>query len=575
VIPGDKSVPPGEPLPASERETVSPAGEAAAGEVDRPSADGESPPLREETAPAPSPPESADRARWVAVLIMVVTLLGAVFAFLQNTAVNRSAAAARRADAAAVEAEGEAVRAAQHLGALWRVWTLAFEEGQVGLALRWSGESGAAALAATYQAAAQASSAFAGFDVQGEAGPEWEQLFSETWASTLRAGEFQKAYASERSGWAAKGNQYVAVTTVLAVALFLLGLSRTQLGASSGPLLIWSGLAVAGAATVWGLVVLLRPVAPPSAEAIEAYVDGQVAFGAALSLQDVEGMGQAEEAFTRALASRPGCSDAYFARGLARAQLGLYGEGGPQGSEGAREDFERVVALDPLNHVAWNNLGMARLRLGDADGSVAALRRAVGIRPDDPLANLNLGACLLLSGDEAGYREQLAGIWAIFAGGEVSDSMRFYLFDGIWRELELAKLRLPDAAAAASRVQEDLLRLDHQILVGREYFGTTDPAPVEAEVSPFAFTLSDDRTQLEVAFDATGVVAGQRWLWRTYRAGVEERNLSSGPEAWPFAVPDGRGTISLTAPEGFAPGVTVRVEVFLEGDLLQAGELTP
>jgi len=575
VIPGDEPVPSEEPSAASEQETVPPVGETAAGEADRPSASGEPPRSGDGAALATSPPESADRARWVAVLIMVVTLLGAVFAFLQNAAANRSAAAARLADAAAVEAEGEAVRAAQHLGALWRVWTLAFEEGQIGLALGWSGESGAAALASAYQAAAQASNAFAGFDVQGEIGPEWQQLFSETWASTLRAGEFQKAYAAERSGWAAKGSQFVAVTTVLAVALFLLGLSRTQLGASSGPLLVWSGLGVAGAAAVWGLVVLLRPVAPPSAQAIDAYADGQVAFGAALSLQDVEGMGEAEGAFTRALAARPGYSDAYFARGLARAQIGLYGEGGPQGSEGAREDFERVVALDPLNHVAWNNLGMARLRLGDTDGSVAALRRAVEIRPDDSSVNLNLAALLALSGDDAGYREQLGAVRAIFAGGAVSDSMRFHLFDGTWRELELAKLRLPDVAAAASRVQEDLVRLDHQILVGREYFGTTDAAPVEAEVSPLAFTLSDDRTQLEVAFDATGVVAGQRWLWRAYRAGVEEESLSSGPEAWPFAVPDGRGTISLTAPEGFAPGVTVRVEVFLEGNLLQAGELTP
>lgn len=560
------------PTPA---EAPTPGEETTAADASVPLPGGEAPPPGGEAPPAAASPESPDRARWVAVLIMVVTLLGAVFAFLQNGASSRSAAAARRADAAAVEAEGEAVRAAQHLGALWRVWTIAFEEAQIGLALGWSGESGAAALGAAYQAAAQASSAFVGFDLLGEFGPEWQRLFTETWASTLRAGEFQKAHASERSAWGAKGSQYVAVTTVLAVALFLLGLSRTQLGASSGRLLVWSGLAVAGAAVLWGLVVLLRPVAPPSAEAIDAYVDGQVTFGAALSLQDVEGMQQAEEAFTRALAARAGYSDAYFARGLARAQLGLFDAGGPQGSEGAREDFERVVALDPLNQVAWSNLALARLRLGEADGSVAALRRAVEIRPDDPAANLNLGACLLLSGDEAGYRAQLAAIRAIFAGGAVSDSLRMYLFDGTWRELELAKQRLPEASAAAGRGQEDLLRLDHQIRVGREYFGTADPAPVGAEVSPLTFALSGDGTRLEVAFDATGVAAGQRWLWRTYRAGVAEESLSSGPEAWPFGVPDGPGSISLTAPEGFAAGVTVRVEVFLEGNLLQAGEYTP
>jgi len=94
-------------------------------------------------------------------------------------------------------------------------------------------------------------------------------------------------------------------------------------------------------------------------------------------------------------------------------------------------------------------------------------------------------------------------IRAIFVGGAVSDSMRFHLFNGTWLELETAKRRLPDAAAAAGRVQEDLLRLDHQILVGGS---TSDhrPAAGGGRGLPLAFALSDDRTQLLVTFDATG-----------------------------------------------------------------------
>lgn len=563
MIPGDELLPSDKPVPAPEPQVPAavPEGAPAEGQT---AFSGEGPP------PAPRP-ESADRARWVAVLIMVVTLLGALFAFVQNAASNRAAAAARRSDAAAVEAEAEAVRAAQRLGAQWRVWTLAAEELQVALALGWSEESGASALAAGYQAAAKATGALAGIDLEGDFGPVWQTLFEDTWAETARAGEFQKAYAAERSGWGAKGSQYVAVTTVLAVALFLLGLSRTSVGAHSGRLLVWSGLAVAGAASIWGLVVLARPVASPSPEAIDAYVEGQVALGSALTVED---LGKAEDAFTRALAARPGYADAYFGRGLARGQIALVGEGGPQGSAGARADFERVVALDSLNQVAWGNLAVARLRLGDPEGAVVAGRRAVDIQPDDPSANLHLAAFLLLSGDTGGYEVQLAVVRSLFGGGDVTDAMRAYLLNGTWQELEMAKAYLPDAAAAA-RGQEDLLRLDHQITVGREYFGTGLPAPVEAGVSPLGFTLSEDHTQLLVTFDATGVAADQRWLWRTYRAGVVEENLSPAPAPWPFAVPDGPGSISLTAPEGFAAGVTVRVEVFLEGNLLQAGEYTP
>jgi tetratricopeptide (TPR) repeat protein len=572
VNPGGEPPVPEEPLPASAEEASSPAGETAAPGAEAPVGADEHAPAGEQPRSPASPTERGEPSRWVAVLIMVVTLLAAVFTFLQNASSNRAFAAARRSDAAAVEAQGEALRAAEHLSAQWRLWTLFLEESQITISLAGSAAEGTGALAQGSFASAMATASFAGFDLMGEFDEEWAALFGRTWSAVIRAGESQKAYAAERSAWGAKGSQFVAVVTVLAVALFLLGLSRTSVGASSGSLLVWSGLAVAGAASIWGLTVFLRPVAPPSAEAIDAYVEGQVALGSASGLEQ---LGHAEEAFTRALTARPAYSDAFFGRGLARAQIGLFQEGGPQGSEGARVDFERVVALDPLNKVAWGNLAVARLRLGDPGGATAAARRAVDIDPDDPAANLNLAALSLLAGDEEGYATQLAEVRAILGSGDVSESMRTYLFSGVWQELEMAKRYLPNSAAAAGRGQEDLLRVDHQILVAREFFGTGTPAPVAAAVSPLSFALSDDRTELRVTFDATGVAAGQRWLWRTYRAGAADPLLSHELEIWPFAVPYQQVAITLTRADGFTPGETVRVEVFIEGNLLQAGELTP
>jgi tetratricopeptide (TPR) repeat protein len=528
----------------------------------------------DEAAPPPAPGsrKPVDPARWVAVLIMVVTLLGAVFTFLQTAASNHAAAAARRADAAAVETEGEAVRAAERVSAQWRIWTLFLEESQITVSLAGSGENAVAALAQGSYAAALATASFAGFDLGGQFAEEWQQLFEQTWGSVTRAGEFQKAYAAERSAWGAKRSQYVAVVTVLAVALFLLGLSRTSAAVSSGPLLVWSGLAVAGVASIWGLTVFLGKVAPPSTEAIDAYVEGQVAFGSAFGAEDLE---RAEEAFTRALGARPDYSDAYFGRGLARSQLDFHRDGGPLGSEAARDDFARVVALDPFNPVAWNNLAVAQFWLGDLDGAIGAIRRAAGIGPDDPLANLNLALLLLVTGDAEGYEAQLSVVRGILGGGEVHDARRAAMVADVLGEADLAEQYRPEYAEAIRRYREDLLRLDHQITVGKQYFGTATPVPVDARISSFTFALSEDRTELQATFDATGVAAGQRWLWRTYRGGVEDAALSYEPEVWPFAVPDYQVAITLTAPEGFAAGVPVRVEVFIEGNLLQAGEYTP
>jgi hypothetical protein len=74
----------------------------------------------------------------------------------------------------------------------------------------------------------------------------------------------------------------------------------------------------------------------------------------------------------------------------------------------------------------------------------------------------------------------------------------------------------------------------------------------------------------------TGAAEGQSWLWRTYRGGAEDAALSAEPQAWAFGVPDEPAlTITLDLPGGFAAGVPVRVEVFFEGNLVQAGEFAP
>lgn len=162
MIPDEQPVPPEEQTVPPEREALASGGEAPPGEAPPPERDS---------------PEGTDRSRWVAVLIMVVTLLGAVFTFLQTAASNRAAAATRRADAAAVEAAGEAVRAAERTSAQWRVWTLFLEESSMTVSLAGSAADGAGALAQGSYAAALATASFAGFDLTGEFGEEWQKLF--------------------------------------------------------------------------------------------------------------------------------------------------------------------------------------------------------------------------------------------------------------------------------------------------------------------------------------------------------------------------------------------------------------
>jgi tetratricopeptide (TPR) repeat protein len=536
----------------------------------------------EEPPPPPPDPGGESLSRRVAVLIMVVTLLGSVFAFLQTSASNRAALAARRSETAAVEAMGRQARGGGHIAVEQQISAQVFEEWYMADSLLGSPSAGevAAALALALDAQRLATIPYSDLvDYQREDGSvDWGRFVEETLAPSYRAAEYQLAYAEERQEWGAKAGAYVAVVTVLAVALFLIGLSRTVAPGSGGPL-VAAGAALAAVVALSGFVVFLRPVVPPSAEAIDAYVAGKVAFNAVLWEADPElvrpELAEASEAFTRAIEIRPDYANAYGGRGVTLFRLDLLAPGGPVGSAQAAADFARVVIDNPLDAVAWGNLGAARFWLGDLEGAGEATRRALGIDPEDPTFNLNLGLFLSLTDDEEGYPAQLGRIEQVLTADDVPTWLRRYLFRSSTEVLDLAAEYRPEMRAAVQRFREDLLRLDHQIAVGKQYFGSATPAEIEAAVSPLSFVLSEDRTLLSVAFDATGVVAGQRWLWRTYRDGEEDPTLSHEPEVWPFAVPDQQVTITLTDATGFAAGVTVRVEVFIEGNLLQAGEFTP
>jgi tetratricopeptide (TPR) repeat protein len=63
-----------------------------------------------------------------------------------------------------------------------------------------------------------------------------------------------------------------------------------------------------------------------------------------------------------------------FYRGLAALEVGLLDD--------ARDQFARATELVPEEPASWANLGLARLRLGDAEGAAPAIERALQLAPD-------------------------------------------------------------------------------------------------------------------------------------------------------------------------------------------------
>ena len=71
----------------------------------------------------------------------------------------------------------------------------------------------------------------------------------------------------------------------------------------------------------------------------------------------------------------------------------------------AIECFQQVIALDPAQHEAYNNMGVCLGRLNRIDEAVAAIQKAVAIKPDYGEAWSNLGGmCELQQRYEDGIR---------------------------------------------------------------------------------------------------------------------------------------------------------------------------
>ena len=542
-------------------------------------------------APPPEPPtgnRSTERTgpddttvgvgaqRLVAVLIMVVTLLGAVFAFLQTQAGNRESSANRSAQAAAIQATTDIVDGNRAINQDDLAWELQDDQGWFRFYLEddtGPAASFARALARAYDAAQRDLKDLSVVERTGtyklpDDEIDWARFYEDQYRASYSSTEFQRAHAEERDGWSAKGSQYVTVITVLAMALFLLGLTLTVPAAARRPFLV-TGTIVAVVGTAWGATVWLRPVERPSAEAIEAYVDGQVLLNAGSDTEDFQ---QAVDRFGAAIRARPDYVDAYVSRGNAYFELDFLNPDGPQGSMEAVADFQRAIDLGLNDVLSWGNLGAAQWWLGEYDAALESTRTAFELDRSDITVSLNYAEVLLTAGglDDPGYRSQLRHVRGLLE--RAPTWLRDSKMESFYEAVDLAVRYRPDLAELESAFKEAMIRIHHEIDLNNELYGRPRPEPVDATITDLQFTLSPDHTTLDIDFDYAGVAEGQRWLYRTYVDGLWQEDWSIEPEPWPFDVPDGGVTITLTG--SFDKDEIVRTEIFLEGNLLAAGELT-
>lgn len=351
--------------------------------------------------------------RRIAVAVVLVTLLGAVLAYFQSVESNREENAARDAAIFAIEGLGaqvdastgfradnrvfverELLRAREALAANRADQALEGEAGTFLAAVERLTEMQEALAGLSPLAATEAASATDDVVAADELFAALEQQPDQ---DRLRQG----VRADQANGHGRKADTYVAVITVLAVALFLLGLSLTVQGRSRA-LLALPGVAIALVCAAWSVTIAVEKVSVPSEAAIRRTAEAGRALVAGRpddAIDILDEVIEDEPDFAPALARR---GEAHFLAGSAqRGRTGFISVTDPDALDRAVEDLEAAVANGADSDVtALADLGFFTFLQRDFERSVDLTEQALD--QNDQLAAVfyNLGVAYVGLGEE-------------------------------------------------------------------------------------------------------------------------------------------------------------------------------
>ncbi len=379
------------------------------------------------------------------------------------------------------------------------------------------------------------------------------------------------------AAWDTVGNDLVTVLTLIAVALFFLGVAAS-IGGRARRVLVGAGIVAAVAASGWTILLAARDVHRVPDAALEAYVRSRVegiAAGAPIGELTTAERGHLDaalDAARQAVDADPTYLDARLQLASAASDRGLALAFAPEPDfDGARRDldearvvFEAIIRDDPSDPAAWWNLGYVRYVLDDAPGALAATDRALALRPGNPAILVNRATALIALGrpeDGLSALDEAIRTAATRPGGAIDWTLR-------QADAELTRLAAlqPDEQRPALLEARDRVRsatvarrvgLDPFALGPAPAVAVTAVHPMTLDTSTGSFTPGDDLAPgaalssstmngLELTVEAEGAIPdGAMLSVRVWHDGEEDadyrvdRAWSAGPTVL-LATPYGR-----------------------------------
>jgi tetratricopeptide (TPR) repeat protein len=541
----------------------------------------------------------------LAILIAVITVIATVVAFLQSDAGNRDDHAGRDATRYAVELVGRRINGETKVNFDYdEAYQKYLEMDTLALAADNRNDSVAANRYRLLQQSFLKLSPILQppyFDAATQE-VNYDRYVADVYLTdVIRMNEQYTAAAAVKDAWDTKANTYIVHLTILAVALFLLGLSATIELSTPRNIFTVAGLGMAIFATVWAATTYLEPVFDlrDKPEAIDAFVQGSIANEA--RQYDV-----AVKAFDSAVSLVPDYQAAYVGRSSAYEGSGDYTK--------AIADLKQARSLGNETASVIGGQAWLEYQLGNLDESIATGRAALENYPgaQELWIRFDLALALLAKGDvEAARTEYQQGMTiasravadAASRGEQFSSSLLWSLTgasDDVASLSTIAAGTEGTPPASALQNKEAIVQAAPQLVndlrnlaVSLEYYGRPPAAPTTAKIANLTFAkpvYAEDNTFLEhqvaeefaygvaemdALFDYSGMKDGQDLLVKVYINGEEDaswRKLvtwesgAEGSYVLPLAIAYSE-TFVLTNGSYF-------VEIYVDGQIVAEGEFT-
>jgi tetratricopeptide (TPR) repeat protein len=453
----------------------------------------------------------------IAVVMACLTLVAAVLGALQADAGTAGARSSRQADVWALERTGlDATNVVGGLrdGNVFRQWFALLQEAA------WARGETTSEGADLRQVLARVDEELAAWARERSPllqapyfderlGVDFNGYLADRASAGLRATEMARVENEAAGAWASKAASYVTALTIIAVALFFLGLAAS-IEARARRVLIVSGLALGALAIGWALVLRLNGVHRIAEAAVDAVVASEVALQRAGSGEPSLLTDTTRAVYVTAIADaeRAVALDGGYVSGhRAAAVANLYFANARIFSpEGLDEEtaalvgrsiaaFEQALAIDDSDPNLWWDLAVARYLGGDMAGSIAASDEVIARSPDQFSPYVNRAVAMLAAGQRelafASFEEAIG-----VAGSTNIDSTAFFLARV---DAELARLAVLRPSEA-----EDLLSMQRRLreaTVAMRVLGTTTPPsgqPAIAGLEASGLGLQPDGTFAEL-----------------------------------------------------------------------------